>query len=93
MLSGIWSNFCNNSNHHCIAVTIDYELILETFQTTSEQTMQIFSILILETFIQTVHNYAIRIYSILENVSNDQWVSHSFILYSNYRKKTMSNNM
>ena len=52
----IWSNFCNNSNHHCIAVTIEYELILETFQTTSEQTMQIFSILILETFIQTVHN-------------------------------------
>ena len=37
-----------------ITVTIEYELILETFQTTSEQTMQIFS-RILETFIQTVH--------------------------------------
>ena len=30
--------------------------ILETFQTMSEQIMQIFFILILETFIQTVHN-------------------------------------
>ena len=56
MLSGIWSNFCNNSNDHCIAVTIEYELIMETFQTTSEQTMQIFFTLTLETFIQKVHN-------------------------------------
>ena len=85
MLSGIWSNFCNNSNHHCIAVTIEYELILETFQTTSEQTMQMFFILILETFIQTVQNLCYDESIQFWNISNNEWTNHADILYSNFR--------
>ena len=37
-------------------MTIEYELFYETFQTMSEQTMEIFFIPILETFIQIVYN-------------------------------------
>ena len=48
---------------------------LETFQTTSEQTMQIFFTLTLETFIQKVHG-TYRITECIQFISNNwQWVS------------------
>ena len=60
-------------------------LILETFQTASEFPILLFIILILETFIQIVHNPCHDESIQFWKHFNNEWVSHSNILYFNFR--------